>query len=73
MDQQKFLAELADILEVDSLSVDRPLTDGKWDSVAMLSTIALVDEQCDISLSGRDLSQCTTAQDILNLIERTKA
>jgi len=73
MDQQRFLTELAGILEAGPLTLDRPLTDGNWDSVAMLSTIALVDELCDVSLSGRDLSQCTTPKDILDLIERTKA
>jgi acyl carrier protein len=73
MDQQQFLAELAGILEVGSLTLDRPLTDGNWDSVAMLSTITLVDQLCDVSLSGRELSQCTTPQDILDLIDRTKA
>ena len=70
--QQQFLLELGTIVEVDGLRPDQPLTDGNWDSVALLSTIALVDGCFDVSVSGAELSRCTTPQDILNLIDKTK-
>lgn len=72
MNQQEFLSQLATIVEVKELRPDQPLTDGNWDSVAIMSTIALVDEHFDISLSGADLSGCTTPQEILDLVESTR-
>jgi acyl carrier protein len=68
--KEQFLSELATILELDSVEAVQPLTDGNWDSVAIMSTIALVDEHFNVSLPGAQLSRCTTPQDILNLIDR---
>jgi acyl carrier protein len=73
MDEQTFLTELAQIVEVDALTPDRPLTDGNWDSVAIMSTIALIDEHYGISLSGAALSRCTTPAAILDLIRQAQA
>ncbi len=73
MDQAAILKELAEILEADAATVtaDFPLSEGKWDSVAMLSTIALIDEQCGVTVSGAALERCATVQDILNLAARS--
>jgi acyl carrier protein len=73
MDTAAFLPELAKIIEVNDLPPTRPLTDGTWDSVAIMSTIALIDERFDVTVSGAELGQCITAQDVLNLIDRTAA
>jgi acyl carrier protein len=71
MDSDTFLRDLARIVEVDALPPGRSLTDGTWDSVAMMSTIALIDEQFDVAVSGAELGQCITAQDVLDLVRRT--
>ena len=40
-----------------------------WDSLAVVSTIALIDQCFDIMLNGRDLANCESIKDIMNLIK----
>ena len=40
----------------------------EWSSMQALIVIALVDEHYDVALSGEDLMQCETVQDIYNKI-----
>jgi acyl carrier protein len=39
-----------------------------WDSLAVISTIAIVDELFNVTLDGSALSKCTTVADIEALI-----
>ena len=71
MDAAAFLPELAKIIGVNDLQPGTLLTDGTWDSVAIMSTIALIDEQFDVPVQGGELGRCLTVQDVLNLIDRT--
>jgi acyl carrier protein len=73
MDHQ--LAEgLAEILEVDvdTLTPDFSLTQANWDSLAIVSTIALVDDTHGLMLNGMKLSKCSSLADVLALIEKAK-
>ena len=40
----------------------------EWSSMQALVVIALVDEHYEVALSGEDLMQCETVQDIYNKI-----
>jgi acyl carrier protein len=44
-----------------------------WNSLAIVSTIALADECFDVMLNGRLLDICKTISDIENLIASKKA
>ena len=52
-----------------SIKPGQPLADIiEWDSVAVLSFIAMVDEKFGKQISGRDISGCTTVTDLAGLL-----
>jgi acyl carrier protein len=59
-------AGLADIFEVepDEIRSDTPLADLSWDSLAMVSTIALFDELYGAEVKIDDLKACRTVGDL---------
>ena len=65
-----FHEELAEILELepDQITADLRLEDTSWDSLAVVSTIALIDELYDEAVSADALSKCETVGDIDNLV-----
>jgi acyl carrier protein len=67
MDDSEFLSRLATILEVPSgvIPPQFRLADGAWDSLAMVSTVALIDEATGLYISADQLSKCVTAGDVL--------
>lgn len=68
---QEFFDGLADILEIDADKVTPALAlgDYAWDSLAIISVIALADDLFDRMLEGQALAKCTTVADIVALIE----
>ncbi|ANJ71601.1 acyl carrier protein [Ralstonia insidiosa] len=72
---EKLYAELAEILEIDPSAVGPQLSlhDHGWDSLAVVSTIAIVDELFDVTLDGAALGKCATVADIEALITRATA
>ena len=69
-----FLNELAESIELQegSLTVDTKISDIDWDSLAVISCIALADEQFNIMLSGDELSKIETIGDIFKLSSKKK-
>ncbi|MBE3024208.1 acyl carrier protein [Janthinobacterium sp. BJB1] len=67
---QEFFNGMADILEIDADKVvpGLKLGDYAWDSLAIISTIALADELFDQMLEGQALANCETLADVLALI-----
>ncbi|MGK5036514.1 phosphopantetheine-binding protein [Janthinobacterium sp. LB3P118] len=67
---QEFFNGMADILEIDADKVvpTLKLGDYAWDSLAIISTIALADELFDQMLEGQALANCETLADVLALI-----
>jgi acyl carrier protein len=64
------LAGLAAILEVPSLEPESVLGEtggAAWDSLAIVCTIALLDEKLGLEVSGEALVKCETAGDVLKL------
>lgn len=60
---------LADIFEIDpaEISADTSLEELTWDSLAIVSTIALFDEVCGREVSIDALKNCQTVGDIEKL------
>lgn len=65
-----FYQELAEILEVepDRLTPHLRLEEVSWDSLAVVSTIALIDDHYDEAISAAALTACETVGDIERLI-----
>lgn len=69
---KEFLTKMADALEVEAhaISVDTPLSALDWDSLAIISTIALVDECLGEVISAEKIAKCHTIGDIIGLGEK---
>ena len=67
------MAEIFEI-EVSSITSGFELHSGEaaWDSLAIVSTIALVDDCFNVMLEGKSLGDCQTIADIEKLIEAAK-
>jgi acyl carrier protein len=67
---QAFYIGLAEILEIDpsEISAEMNLLAHNWDSLAVVSTIALCDECFNVMLEGQSLTKCETVADIEKLI-----
>ncbi len=57
---EEFFEGMAEILEIDVAKVgpDLNLTDYAWDSLAVVSTMALVDDVFSVMLDGQVLAKC---------------
>lgn len=72
MNEDNKLELVAEILEADSIELTDELDDYEmWDSMAVLSVLAMLEESFDIiDVSGETISKCKTVKDILNLMEK---
>jgi acyl carrier protein len=62
--------QLAEVLEVDKVSSDDVLTDfPEWDSLTVLSLIAMLDAQYGLNITATELSEFKTAGEIARLVE----
>lgn len=69
----EFYEGLAEILEVDEGEVNADLELGEnWDSLAIVSTIALIDDVHDIQVRPEKLAECKTVGDIEKLVAAEK-
>ena len=70
-----FYAGLAEIFEVNEAEIDSAfdLASHTWDSLAIVSTIALIDECYNEMVDGRALFNCVTVGDIEALISAATA
>lgn len=68
MNTQAILAGIADVLEVESVTEATELdAQAGWDSLAVVVTIALLDEQAGVQVSGAALAACKTVGEVLAL------
>lgn len=71
MTTEKKLELLEEMLELDegTLTPETNLEDiEEWDSMAKLSLIVLVDDECGKSLTGQEIKGFVTVQDILDFM-----
>ena len=66
-----FYEEFASLLgiEKNAISEDSILSELEWDSMALISTMALIDEVFAVVVSGDQLTECITVADILKLVQ----
>lgn len=71
----EFYEGLAEILEVDEGQINPglQLEEGSWDSLAVVSTIALIDDVYDIQVHPNGIAQCKTVGDLEKLIAAERA
>ena len=74
MNFNEFLTEMADLLEieVEDLNDDFELNNENFDSVTVVSTIALIDEYFDVTVKGKELAKAETIGAVLELIKEAK-
>ncbi len=66
----KLLEEFDDI-ETENFTAETSFKDlEEWSSMQALVVIALVDEHYGVALTGEDLLNCDTVNDLYNLIEK---
>lgn len=72
MSEQEKIETLAEIFDCDAAEVtpDKPLDELAWDSMAMLSVIAMVKARFDRKLPGVEIRGFKTVRDILNVMEK---
>ena len=69
----EFYEGLAEILEIEESEVNSDLELGdSWDSLAIVSTIALIDDVYDVQVHPDKLANCTTVGDIEKLVAAEK-
>ncbi len=65
------LAKLAEVFEVDAATVQSGFSLAeRWDSVAVLATMALIDEQFGVTIAPDELTRCTSVTDLLALVDQ---
>ncbi len=72
MTKQEFLRELEEVLEADASSIngDETLAElGSWDSLAVMTFIAMVDEKFGVTLAASKLADAKSVGDLIALLE----
>ena len=73
MDKNAFLDELANILDVDAVEESANLRDYEsWDSLAVLSVVALADSKFGFALTIQDVKEIMTVVDLWAFFERNR-
>ena len=66
----KFLEGMAEILEISPSDVtpELDLTQQAWDSLAVVSAIALIDECVGVTVDGSALARCESVKQVQDLV-----
>ena len=74
MEIDKFINDFADLFEDTDVTLFSEKTSFKdvleWDSLLLLSTIAMIDEKYGISIKGSDLEKLVTILDLFQFIKK---
>jgi len=74
MDKPEFYQRLAEILDLDEVKPGNALGDFEtWDSLAILSVLAMVDSKYGVSIKADEIRSVVTTGDLANLVESKKA
>jgi len=73
MDLQGFIEKFAEAIEIDDVSTLSGSTVFKeldeWSSLGALDIIAMVDEEYDVTLAGKDIRGVETIEELFKLVE----
>ena len=77
MEKEKFFESVIEILEIEDSSSISGSTNFKeldeWDSLTALSTISMIDEECGVTITNKDLKSVETLGELYDLVmERAK-
>ena len=76
MDNNKFIEQFAEALEIETASVLSVETEFRnldgWDSLAYLNIIAMLDEEYDIQIENAEFKKLKCLGDIITYIEANK-
>ena len=71
---KEFLEALAHTLELPEVkATDELKSFAQWDSLAVLSVIAMMDANYGVNLQAADFASITTAEDLWNVIQSRKS
>lgn len=74
MEIKEFIEKFADAIEAEAPETLTPQTKFRdleeWSSLAALGLIALADEDFDVELSGADMREADTIQDLYDLMNK---
>jgi len=69
----EFLPRIATILEVDAVQASDELRSfAQWDSLALLSTVAMLDSEYRVNLTAADFETIRTVEDLWNTVQARK-
>jgi acyl carrier protein len=70
---EEFCVKIADVMDVDTvLESDLLANFPEWDSLSVLSVIAMIDAQYCVNLSAMQLKDARTVDDLWNLVQAEK-
>ncbi len=70
MNRPEFYQRLAEILDVEEVKADDTLKDfDEWDSLSVLSVLAMADSQYGVAIRAEQIRSVVTAADLANLVE----
>jgi acyl carrier protein len=70
MDKPEFYQRLAAILDIEEVKPENVLKDyEQWDSLAILSVLAMADSQYGVTIRADEIRQVVTAGDLAALVE----
>jgi acyl carrier protein len=70
MEKSEFYQKLAEILDVEEVKPEDVLKDfDGWDSLAILSVLAMADAKYSVSIKADEIRAVVSAQDLANLVE----
>lgn len=66
----KFKSNFAEIIDIDEelVNPDLVLDKGTWDSLAVITTAALIDEEYNKIIDGEALTNCKSVKELMALI-----
>jgi len=75
VNEDALIRRLADVLETApaDLSLDTELHSGNWDSMAVIATMAAIDEQFGVTLAAGPLTRAKSIREIRDLIAAAAA
>jgi len=73
MNEAEILSEIAQVLEVStqSLKLSDDLQSRNWDSLALVSFMAVMDEKYHVVLPARELGKVRSVADLLGLVKQS--
>lgn len=67
--EEKFLDFVAEIMEVDSVTMDTPYKEGKWDSLMMLTLVMELEAEYGVSIPMESLGNVKTLADMYAFVK----